>query len=94
MLLDLQSGYLGDSNHRRHSKMATKIRTNEDPRGLTGKGNAANENTSIHYEQEGRSREEIREYGSRMVHDEAHSYRWLQTRLLQLNKRSTTEGRP
>ena len=42
---------------------------NEDPRGLTGKGNAANENTSIHYELEGRSREEIREYGSRIVHD-------------------------
>ena len=47
----------------------SKIRTNEDPRGLTGKGNAANENTSIHYELEGRSREEIREYGSRIVHD-------------------------
>jgi hypothetical protein len=47
----------------------SQVRTDEDPRGLTGKGNSINDNTSIHYDLEGRTRDEIRAYSSRIVHD-------------------------
>jgi hypothetical protein len=37
--------------------------------GVPGNGNAANENTSIHYDLEGRTREEVQAYSNRIVHD-------------------------
>jgi hypothetical protein len=47
----------------------SQIRIDEDPRGLTGQGNSTNDNMSIHYNLEGRPREEIRAYSNRIVHD-------------------------
>jgi hypothetical protein len=42
---------------------------NEDPCGLTGSGNAANKNTLIHHDLDGRTPEEMRACSNRIVHD-------------------------